>query len=364
MPSSSPAAVDMVIPPKTSSLQPFMVLCVAPFLGYRDIQALRCVCTEWRRILDQYERSVSLRHSGLREYEVQPRHLILGSETPTRYVIPFPSYPGIRELEERARQIQYVVHQTNYLKDGFSCIGLGDCAPEELSRATQGIERALWLCSDIADLEAAPWASFKDVPENLRVHRHLVGHGREDREQASDATTTKEDRVSEKPVRVTQLELLENLPTVDLARLVVLLFLTRHAFMEFVCGEAPRDFQNPLYAEWCMSVVEATLRHGVFFLHAQIQGGNEHLLGRAGVGSPLARRAAEIATDLVEEIRLWEKSWQNMLPGLNMTVQGTFRRRIGCDPRQSLYFAAEMIKGNNVTCGNCKTVIADAGHNS
>ncbi|KAL2758842.1 hypothetical protein ACRALDRAFT_2026286 [Sodiomyces alcalophilus JCM 7366] len=343
-------------------LQGFVVLLVAPFLSYEGIQALRATSTSLRDILDRYERSIALEHFARHWYEVQPRHLILSSETPTRYVIAFPSYAAIREFEGRARTIHYLIHHTSYLSEGYSCAGLGqDCTPEEMAYITQGLERALWLCSHIADLEAASWSSLDDVPESRRLDQHIVGDRCHECEEASDATTAGEKLPAQNPVRAAQLEIIKSLPTVDLARLVVLLFLVRHGLMGFLIDEGrDDDVELHICQAWCTSAAEATLRHGAFFLHSQIQGGNKCLLDAAEVTCPVARRVAELVSELVEEIHQWERGDSDMLPGLNMTVQGTFRKRVGCDVEHSLHFAAQLVSGQDVKCDHCKKVIASA----
>lgn len=320
-----------------------------------------------RNMLDRYERSISLNHFALRQYEVPPRHLILSSETPTRYVIPFPSYAAIREFEGREHKIKQLVYRIPYLIDGYTCAGLiHDNTHEEMIHTAEGMKRALWLCNDIADLEAASWTSLDDVPEWRRLDRHLAGHHCRACETASGTPEAREDRLVKNPVRTAQLELLQSLSTVDLARLVVLLFLTRHGFMDFLIENEPdAEVDRELCQEWCTSIGEATLRHGVFFLHPQIHGGNRCLLdrflfGSAGIAQPLILKAAEVVTDLIDEIHQWEQGGPDMLPGLNMTVQGTFRRRVGCDVEHSLHFAAQLVRGKDVKCDHCKKVIATA----
>ncbi|KAG7136743.1 hypothetical protein HYQ45_005762 [Verticillium longisporum] len=168
---------------KPHPLEGFLVLAVAPFLGHQDIQALRCTCATSRRTLDTYERSTA-RASICRTplSGPAPSHHLLTSDTPARYVAPRDTYAALRELEDREREIAFLVDTSPYLRSAFTRTGIKPASRGETRRARAALKRALWICSDLADLETAQWASPDAVP---RFRRHGAARPVVFRDQAS-----------------------------------------------------------------------------------------------------------------------------------------------------------------------------------
>ncbi|KAM0287797.1 hypothetical protein ACHAQH_000329 [Verticillium albo-atrum] len=324
-------------------LEGFLVLAVAPFLGQKDIQALRCTCATSRRTLDTYERSTA--RASIRRTPLSgpaSNHHLLTSSAPARYVAPRESYAALRELEDREQEISFLVDASPYLRSGFARTGLKPATRGETRRVRAALKRALWICSGIADLETAEWEVFEAVP---KFRRHGARRPAVFRDQASFLRNFAEKREATtalKELREAQLAAVRALPARDLASLIVLGDLATRGFEDLLGKRRMAEYPRHVVAEWNVAVAENVFRHGVYFLRGQARRGGASS-DKAGGGMEACAAAA--VCDVVREMHCWEAGDEETLPGLNMTIRSAFRDKVGCDAGEAVWEAVRVVMG-------------------
>ncbi|KAM9876155.1 40s ribosomal protein s15 [Verticillium dahliae] len=272
---------------KPHPLEGFLVLAVAPFLGHKDIQALRCTCTTSRRTLDTYERSTARASIGRTPLSgPAPSHHLLTSDTPARYVAPRDTYAALRELEDREREIAFLVDTSPYLRSAFTRTGIKPASRGETRRARAALKRALWICSGLADLETAQWAGPDAVPA---FRRHGAPRPAVFRDQASflrDFADRRAATTALAALREAQLAAVRALPARDLASLIVLGDLATRGFEDQLGTRRMAEYPRHVVNEWNVAVAENVFRHGVHFLRGQARRGTARSSSnKAGGGS-------------------------------------------------------------------------------
>ncbi|KAM0330072.1 hypothetical protein ACHAQA_004243 [Verticillium albo-atrum] len=337
---------------KAHPLEGFLVLAVAPFLAYKDIQALRCTCTTSRRTLDTYERSAaraSIRRTPLSGPAPKQHHL-LTSNTPERYVAAAPSYAALQELEDREREITFLVDASPYLRSAFERTGLKPSSADERRHVRDALKRALWICTGLGDLEAAAWGDEEEaaVPA-FRRHARQAMRPRAAEEQAAFLEAFEAQRAATTglaAVRRAQLAAVQALPARDLASLIVLGDLATRGFEDLLGKRRMAEYPRPVVAEWSVAVAENVFRHGVFFLRGQARRGRAGAAAAGGRGSGrMEAFAAAAVCDVVREMHSWEAGDEETLPGLNMTIRSAFRAQVGCEAGEAVWEAVRVMMG-------------------
>ncbi|KAH6682166.1 hypothetical protein F5X68DRAFT_192541 [Plectosphaerella plurivora] len=293
-------------------LEGWLIIQVAELCTGEEIQALRGISRTARAILDQYEVSTTKNNLALRTYPIAPRERILCSAFPERPVIRLASYAAIRELEGRRRKISYLVRDSMYLRYGYSRCSIEDDS-EHMDNVIESLERAMWVCTDLADIEAAgreplpythPLAEREHLdcshqpksnptegrPRNSSYsseaivfntimmdghrtpHIHLDGtvHGMAtDDAPALPATATSKGNLTAIEIRQEQLDTVIALSTADLSSMLILSTLATRGFEEYLGQNRMKTYPRDIVTEWCVSVAENAYRHGVFFLYPQ-----------------------------------------------------------------------------------------------
>ncbi|PNH28912.1 hypothetical protein VD0002_g4310 [Verticillium dahliae] len=334
---------------KPHPLEGFLVLAVAPFLGHKDIQALRCTCTTSRRTLDTYERSTARASIGRTPLSgPAPSHHLLTSDTPARYVAPRDTYAALRELEDREREIAFLVDTSPYLRSAFTRTGIKPASRGETRRARAALKRALWICSGLADLETAQWAGPDAVPA---FRRHGAPRPAVFRDQASflrDFADRRAATTALAALREAQLAAVRALPARDLASLIVLGDLATRGFEDQLGTRRMAEYPRHVVNEWNVAVAENVFRHGVHFLRGQARRGTARSSSnKAGGGSAggMEACAAAAVCDVVREMHCWEAGDEETLPGLNMTIRIAFREQVDCDPSEAVGEAVRVMMG-------------------
>lgn len=184
---------------------------------------------------------------------------------------------------------------------------------------TAALKRGLWICTDLADLEAREWTRRAnemkektrtqklecqhelqrsvsgsldvvnpyDVPETessmlatVIAHGHRTPHVHQDGTvhgsgllAASDALA-QDDLPPSRAIRQAQLDYIEKLSTKDLAAVFVIMNLSTRGFEDYLGSNRLASYPRDIIIEWTVAVSENTVRHGVFFLYPQALRGN------------------------------------------------------------------------------------------
>lgn len=263
---------------------------------------------------------------ALMTFPIQPRETILCSSYPDRPRISLDTFDAIKELEDRTRKIDWLVQSSKYLRRGFLRCGIERTSLAERQSVTKQLKRALWICTDLADIEAcelsrreketydtarqqkldcqhgmgsmpAETGYDSDDGDNVETelsmiatvitHGHRTPHVHQDGTlhgpgpHPSSETLANADHSPSRAVRQAQLDVIKELPTEDLAALFVLMSLSTRGFEDYLGGTRMASYPHGLITEWTVAVSENTVRHGVFFLYPQALRGNPSPDGRA-----------------------------------------------------------------------------------
>lgn len=265
-----------------------------------------------RATLDKYEHSTVTNNLARRYFPVQPRETILCSAFPERPVISLTSYDAIKELEARRRKIGYLVRHSMYLRYGYRRCAIAVRNPNQMEKVAEALERALWICTDLADIEARrrkPSRSPSPVSEKLECshqpvndpaegrpptntyfsseaivfntvllnghrvpHIHLDGttHGiGSESDQDTAENSGPRGSLPSNAIRQEQLDTVHKLSTEDLSAMFVLSSLATKGFEEYLGKNRMKNYPRDIVTEWCVAVAENAYRHGVFFLYPQ-----------------------------------------------------------------------------------------------
>ncbi|KAK1597848.1 uncharacterized protein LY79DRAFT_587032 [Colletotrichum navitas] len=315
-----------------SLLPAHLLLLVAEHAEFAGIQALRATCKSNRSILDRYERAVTRLNAA--RYPCAPCNHILASDTREREVLPKYTFETLRELENRQRNIEEIVHGA-YLAF-WDEHDLRDVSKADTIRAN--LRRALWQCSAIADLETHSIIYRDDViPRRDPCVKSLINQDimlRDAPPPDGWHLALKEVHESNRQdVRFRQIAHVRNLPAQELAGIVVLAHLTSQGYMR---SRAPRTgASRPEIVEMGVCMAENTIRHGVFFLHSKMRGDGD-----------ANHHAKLLLDDTYDEMRHWEAGDPSVLPGLTMNVAVTLCEKIGCEHRDMFSAACTLVRGD------------------
>ncbi|WYZ42816.1 hypothetical protein EsH8_VI_000515 [Colletotrichum jinshuiense] len=314
-----------------SLLPGHLLLLIAEHADFAEIQALRATCRTNRVLLDQYERAVTKVNAA--RYPCAPCNHILASDTREREVLPKDTFEIIRELETRERNIEEIIHGA-YLAF-WEEYDLQDASKAGVVRTN--LQRALWQCSTIADLETHSIRYREDiVPRRDPCVKSLIHQDiilRDAPPPDGWHLALKEVHESNRQdVRFRQIDYVRNLPAQELAGIVVLAHLAGQGYTRY---RAPSGVSRPEIIEMGVCMAENTIRHGVFFLNAKVRGDED-----------AHDHAKLLLDDMYDEMRRWEAGDPSVLPGLTMSVATTLCDKVGCERRDMLRAACTMLKGD------------------
>ncbi|OLN81124.1 hypothetical protein CCHL11_09683 [Colletotrichum chlorophyti] len=313
-----------------SLLPGHLLLLIAEHTDFAGIQALRATCKSNRALLDRYEHAVT-KVSAAR-YPCATCNHILASDTREREVLPRETFDVIRELENRERNIEEIVHGP-YLAF-WEEYDLQDVSKADLIRSN--LKRALWQCSSIADLETHSIRYRDDVvPRRDPGVKSLIHQDIILRDAPSPdgwhLALKEVHECNRQNVRYRQIAHIRELPVQELAGITVLAHLASQGYRRY---RAPSGVLRPEVIEMGVCMAENTIRHGVFFLHSKIRGNED-----------ADHHAKLLLDDTYDEMRRWEHGDPSVLPGLTMSVATTLCERVGCEHRDLLRAACTILKG-------------------
>ncbi|TDZ53524.1 hypothetical protein CTRI78_v006925 [Colletotrichum trifolii] len=372
-----------------SLLPEHLLLLVAEHAGFAEIQALRATSKTNRKILDDYEHSVTKVNAA--RYPCPACNHILASDTREREVLPKDTFDVIREFEIRQHNIEELVHGA-YLAF-WEEYDLQNASKAATIRSN--LELALWQCSAIGDLETHSMR-YRDgiVPRRDPCVKSLIHQDIILRDAPPpDGWHLALQEVHEthrRDVRLRQIAYIRRLPAQELAGIVVLAHLASQGYMR---QRSPSGNMRPEVIEMGVCMAENTIRHGAFFLHAKLNR-NRNDYDEVDVGNPTDRsighqhiedqyhhdasgrdsefgqrydssrpqllnhiemfsrhcedayhHANLLLDDTYEELQRYEAGDSQVLPGLMMTVASTLCDKVGCDRPDLLKAACTLLKG-------------------
>ncbi|KAF9876503.1 hypothetical protein CkaCkLH20_05911 [Colletotrichum karsti] len=316
-----------------SLLPGYLLLLVAEQAGFSEIQALRATCKFNRSLLDRNEHSVTKANTS--RYPYAPCNHILASDTREREVLPLDTFDTIRELQTRQRNIDELVNG-NFL-DFWDEYDLDYPSKADFIRGS--LRNALWRCSEMADLETHSIKYRDDVVPRRDpcvkslIHQDLILRDAPPPDGWHLALKEVHDS-NRQDVRLRQIaHIRECLGASDLAGILVLAHLTSQGYMRYRAPTSARS--RPEIVEMGVCMAENVLRHGVFFLHAKIKGGED-----------AHDHAKLLLDDTYEEMRRWETGDPSVMAGLTMTVVARFCEVVGCERKDYLTAACTLVRGD------------------
>ncbi|KAF6817501.1 hypothetical protein CSOJ01_02423 [Colletotrichum sojae] len=324
-----------------SLLPGYLLLLIAERAAFAEIQSLRATCKTNRELLDDYEHSVT--KANISRHPCPPCCHVLSSDTREREVLPRDTFDIIRELETRERHIEEVIDSAYIaFRDDYN---LQDLSQDEMEIVRANLTRALWQCSEIADLETHSIrysdgvVPKRDPAVKSLIHQEIMLRDAPPPDGWHFALREVHE-FNREDTRARQIDYIRKLSPQDLAGIAALAYLANQGYMRYR-SPSGRGMSRPEVMELGVCAAENTIRHGVFFLHTKL---------RAHMGGSDDEDASHHANLLLDdawcEMKQWESGDSYAQPGLNMTVTSTLCEKIGCKQRRDAMKAAcTMLKG-------------------
>ncbi|KAJ2987559.1 hypothetical protein NUW58_g4439 [Xylaria curta] len=238
------------------------------------------------KLIEAHERSISSHRMD--NFILAPLKSILSSHDNDRHILQENTFAMVQELELRDRRIDHILRE---YPDIF-CLSMPPWLPylnpEQQARLLLILKRALYQCDRISDIAV----NVPGQPNSQVVSSYLADYD------------CKPDPFINGSVRLQQVKYIMSLSLEDIAGLFMLLSMVGFGFTH-CC----------IHSFECKTVFEeSTLRHGTWFLWAQLRG-----------GPGLQELAPCILSASRKELHDWEAGVSSEPPGLKMTVVRRFR---------------------------------------
>ncbi|KAI1491993.1 hypothetical protein F5X96DRAFT_432529 [Biscogniauxia mediterranea] len=285
-----------------------IMLSIIEEMNVRTIKTFMLTCKGYAQLIRTHKRSICTNRS--RRYPVPPSGMIFTSDVLEREIAQLGEFPILAELELRENRIEFLVQ--NFHHFGLAAVaGIGPMTSAQRERLAPLIRRALWQCDAISDI-AARVPIIPEEDTSCMSEREL---------RAYEAHCDDMDRVAcDDPhrfvnARAAQLAYVRGLATEDLAALLLLVTVLGSRYVqlrkrEWAAHPRGRGRERALIFE------ETTLRHGSWFLWAEICGSasmHAHALSMVQAGC--------------EELGQFEAGSPLAPPGVKMTLMELLRKR-------------------------------------
>ncbi|KAI0597758.1 hypothetical protein F4775DRAFT_217401 [Biscogniauxia sp. FL1348] len=300
-----------------------IVLAIIHEMDLRTIMVFMRTCKRYAQFIRTHEISICTNIS--RRYTIPPSGMIFTSNALDREIAVPGKFPILAELELRESRIEFLVKRIHMLSKSSMFItvtGFSATTPAQRERLTPLLRRALWQCDAISDIAARvpviPEEDMSDMNERERQEYEAYCN-------AMDQIAL-DDPYRFVNARAAQLAYVRGLATEDLAALLLLVTVLGTGYARLKGSAHVRgrldteDIWGPHARERALIFEETTLRHGSWFLWAEICG-----------SASMRTHAHHMIWHGCDELTEFEAGAPFAPPGIKMTLMEQLRRRFQAD---------------------------------